>query len=101
MSARKKKKASVVREPIQVYLDGEERRQLDLLSRQLAVSRAEVLRRGIESLRRESAPGVYARFAPLIGSMDAPDLPADASSNFKQHYADALEEKWKRGRRSS
>lgn len=100
MSA-KKKKPSVVREPIQVYLDGDERRQLDTLARQLSVSRAEVLRRGLESLRRESAPGVYARFAPLIGSMDAPEVPTDASASFKQHYADVLEEKWKRGKRSS
>ena len=100
MSAKKKKPAAV-REPIQVYLDTHERRELDTLARRLDVSRAEVLRRGLESLRRESAPGVYARFAPLIGSMDDASLPTDASSNFKQHYADALEDKWKRGKRSS
>lgn len=99
MAARKKKPAAV-REPIQVYLDLEERRQLDLLSHKLDVSRAEVLRRGIESLRREKAQSFYEAFEPLIGSVDSPDMPTDASVNLDEYLADALEAKWKRGRSS-
>lgn len=97
----KKKKPTAVREPIQVYLDAGERRQLEQLAKQMDVSRAEVLRRGLAAIRREATPGVYARFGPLIGSMDDPSVPADASSHFKQHYADLLDDKWKRGKRSS
>lgn len=39
-----------VREPIQTYLTGEERAELDRLARERGVSRSEVLRRGIEAL---------------------------------------------------
>ena len=50
--------ADGVREPIQTYLTGEERAELDRVARELGVSRSEVLRRGIEALgrvRRDSA----------------------------------------------
>ncbi len=39
-----------VREPIQTYLTGGERAELDRLARELGVSRSEILRRGIEAL---------------------------------------------------
>lgn len=40
----------IVREPIQVYLTPEERRELEEAARALGVSRSEVLRRGIRAL---------------------------------------------------
>lgn len=46
-----------VREPIQVYLTGEERAELDRRARDLGISRSEVLRRGIQALRRPLASG--------------------------------------------
>ena len=96
-----KKKPMMVREPIQIYLDRTERQQLDGLAKELDVSRGEVLRRGLEALRRSKPKSFYAAFEPLIGSMDGPDVPTDLSRNFKQYYTEALEKKWKRGRRSS
>lgn len=39
-----------IREPIQTYLTGGERAELDRLARELGVSRSEILRRGIEAL---------------------------------------------------
>ena len=47
--------ATIVREPIQVYLTPEERTELDRTARELGVSRSEALRRGIRAL----APGRY------------------------------------------
>lgn len=41
-----------VREPIQTYLTADERTELDRVAAELGVSRSEVLRRGIEALRR-------------------------------------------------
>ncbi|MEN8376449.1 MAG: hypothetical protein ABFS34_13465 [Gemmatimonadota bacterium] len=46
-----------VREPIQVYLTGDERRVLDDKARSLGVSRSEVLRRGVLAMRQPSALG--------------------------------------------
>lgn len=99
--AARKKKPMMVREPIQIYLDRAERQQLDGLAKELDVSRGEVLRRGLEALRASKPKTFYEAFEPLIGSMDSPDLPTDLSKNFKKYYADDLEKKWKRGRRSS
>lgn len=96
-----KKKPMMVREPIQIYLDRTERSQLDVLAKELEVSRGEVLRRGLEALRKSTPKSFYEAFEPLIGSMNAPDLPTDLSRNFKKYYVDALEKKWKHGRRSS
>lgn len=48
-----------VREPIQVYLDRGERATLDRLARELDVSRAEVLRRGLGLLREQRRETVY------------------------------------------
>lgn len=52
MATRRKR----VREPIQVYLAGEERALLDQLAGEAGVSRAEVLRRGLRALARDHQP---------------------------------------------
>lgn len=59
MSSSKKYRHSRVREPIQVYLDRGERAALDRLARELDVSRAEVLRRGLELLSERRRETVY------------------------------------------
>lgn len=46
--------ADRVREPIQVYLTGAERAELDRRAAELGVSRSEVLRRGIQALVQPS-----------------------------------------------
>ncbi|NJD20033.1 MAG: ribbon-helix-helix protein, CopG family [Gemmatimonadetes bacterium] len=53
--------ADRVREPIQVYLTGEERAELDRRAEEHGVSRSEALRRGIQALGRPATPG------PLLG----------------------------------
>jgi hypothetical protein len=76
-----------VREPIQVYLDRVERASLDRLARELEVSRAEVLRRGLEALGRERRVTVYDALAPLVGSVDAPRAPDDLAERHDEHLA--------------
>ena len=46
----KRKLPRAVREPVQVYLDPDDRKLLDSLARPTGLSRAEILRRGIRSL---------------------------------------------------
>jgi hypothetical protein len=46
----KRKLPRSVREPVQVYLDPDDRKLLDSLARSTGLSRAEILRRGIRSL---------------------------------------------------
>ena len=50
----KRKLPRAVREPVQVYLDPDDRKLLDALARSTGLSRAEILRRGIRSLAAEA-----------------------------------------------
>lgn len=59
MPVPRKPRSGKVREPIQVYLDCGERATLDRLARELDVSRAEVLRRGLEALQRRGVRTIY------------------------------------------
>jgi hypothetical protein len=52
-----------VREPIQVYLTIQERAELDRASRELGISRSEVLRRGVEALRTRPLGGLLRELA--------------------------------------
>jgi len=55
--------ADRVREPIQVYLTGAERAELDRCAAELGVSRSEALRRGIKALGRSAAAGSFGSLA--------------------------------------
>ena len=79
-----------VREPIQVYLAEDERRLLDALSREVGVSRAEILRRGIAALARESQPW---EASPVLGFMrqvqaEGSVLPPDVADRHDEYLAD-------------
>lgn len=52
-----------VREPIQTYLSGDERAELDRAAARLGVSRSEALRRGIRALSRADRHGPLAELA--------------------------------------
>lgn len=72
-----------VREPIQVYLTSQERAELDRASRELGVSRSEVLRRGVEAMRarplgpllRDLAAEGYVTPARIQGDEPPPSKP--------------------------
>ena len=54
MTRSRGKKAGAVREPLQVYLTADERALLDRLAQETGLSRAEVLRRGLQSFARQA-----------------------------------------------
>lgn len=78
----RKKKPAMVKEPVQVYLDGRDQDLLKRLSHQTGQSKAELLRRGLRRLAAdeltERKPGWS--FDLLIGALgDDPSIPTDLS----------------------
>ena len=82
-----------VREPIQVYLTRAERAALDRLARELGVSRAEVLRRGLGAIAGGQGQSFYAAFDALIGAFSNPDAPVDLAEQHDEYLAQDLEER--------
>ena len=79
---------SSVREPVQVYLDPQDKSLLDEMANQTNLSRAELLRRGLrrlaDSLLVEAKPG--SSLDSIIGSLgDAEDLPTDLSARHDEY----------------
>jgi hypothetical protein len=85
------KRPKQVREPVQVYLDRQDRNLLDALAQSTGLPRAELLRRGIrrlaESELAEKRPGWSLEV--LIGSI--PDGPPDLSVRHDEYLAMDLE----------
>ena len=80
-----------VREPLQVYLSPDERERLDRIADLLGVSRAEVLRRGIEAVARDAYADVTDPLDGLVGRFDAPEVPPDLAARHDDYLADELE----------
>jgi len=90
-----------VREPVQVYLDREDRELLERVARAQGWSRAEVLRRGLRGLASQGlaggAPG--GALISLVGLMgDGPGMPADLAAGHDRHLLQADEEHERRSR---
>lgn len=82
-----------VREPIQVYLTEPERQVLDELAHRQGVSRAEVLRRGLEALARDQQPTFYEAMDKLIGVLQGTDTPPDLAERHDEYLAQDIEAK--------
>jgi hypothetical protein len=85
---------SRVREPVQVYLDPEDRQRLERLRERLATSKSDVLRRGLASLERElTDPEAHPalRIVGLGASQGGPD----AAREHDRLLADGEERSWK------
>lgn len=83
-----KKPSPRVKEPIQVYLDQNDRGLLDELSRRTGLPRTEVLRRGLRRLAEsefsERAPG--SSFDTLLGALGVdPALPSDLAARHDEY----------------
>ena len=81
-------KSRRVREPVQVYLDPDDKNLLEEVARKTALSQAEVLRRGLRRLSAEllaeSRPG--ASLDALIGALGAdPAPPADLAARHDEY----------------
>lgn len=83
-----RKRPRAVREPIQVYLDGDERALLDSLAERSGLSRAEVLRRGLRSFGVEQAGARSPLFEFLLG-LRSDDWPADLAERHDDYLAAA------------
>ncbi len=84
-------------EPVQVYLDGEERERLARLTSLLDTSKSDVLRRGLRALEHQvTDPGQH----PALGviGLAASELrgvePTDAARDHDRVLADAEMETW-------
>jgi hypothetical protein len=86
-----KRRPKTVREPLQVYLSHEERDQLDRVAALLNVSRAEVLRRGIDAVAREAYADVRDPLDDLVGRFDSPSAPRDLADRHDEYLSEDLE----------
>lgn len=87
-------KPDTVREPIQVYLTGDDRALLDRAALVAGLSRAEVLRRGL----RQFGGAVIAEPHPVIGfleSMSAGPWPASMPDSVGLRHDEALAEAYR------
>src|SRR6184192_1281097 len=81
--------------------DAPERATLDRLARELGVSRAEALRRGIEVLETQRARSFHQVFDALVGAFSSPSAPTDLAERHDEHAADDAEPRSSRSRRRS
>ena len=84
MAARKKQ----VSEPVQVYLDPQDRALLEVLVERSSLSRAELIRLGLRRLSAdmvaEGKPG--SSLSALVGALDsAPDVPSDLAARHDEY----------------
>ncbi len=90
-----KRPQRIVREPLQVYLSSEEREALDRIAALLGVSRAEVLRRGIEAVSRETYANIADPMDDLVGRYDELGAPTDLAVRHDDYLAGSLDEERK------
>jgi hypothetical protein len=80
---------TVLKKPVQVYLDQRHLNILDMLVKKLNISKAEALRRGLESLAREVVPAEEDPAWQLIGLMgEDTDSPGDLSVNHDKYLVE-------------
>jgi len=80
---------AVLKKPVQVYLGSRHLNILDTLVKKLNVSKAEALRRGLESLAREVVPVEEDPAWQLIGLAGTDtDLPTDWSVNHDRYLVE-------------
>ncbi len=79
-----------VREPIQVYLDVDERALLDRVAAETGLSRAEILRRGLRQFAAEQA-GAKSPMLEFMESLGDLDLPSDLSERHDDYLAEIYE----------
>lgn len=83
---KRKRAASRVREPIQVYIGADERHLLDALAAETGLSRAEILRRGLRVFAAEHAGG-QGPMRRLLESLNGADWPPNFALEHDTHLA--------------
>ncbi|HEX6806746.1 MAG TPA: ribbon-helix-helix domain-containing protein [Gemmatimonadaceae bacterium] len=77
-----------VREPIQIYMEPEERELLDSLAADTRLPRAEILRRGLKMFAADRA-GELGPMQRLLQSLQDSEWPADVAREHDAHLASA------------
>lgn len=90
-----------VREPIQVYLTERERQVLDDLARRRGVSRAEVLRRGLDALAQDDERSFHDAMDRLVGALRGAKTPRDLAARHDDYLARDITSRMARFRRRS
>jgi len=92
---RRSKKTPVVREPVQVYLDGPDQERLERLTGRLDTTKSDVLRRGLEALEHQllDPSGHPALRIAGIMNVSHPGA-ADAAREHDRVLAETEEESW-------
>jgi len=83
-----------VREPVQVYLDPEDKSLLERVARSTDLPQAEILRRGLRRIAAEllTDAGPGSSLSHLIGALEgAEDLPADLAARHDEYLYPAEE----------
>lgn len=91
-----------VREPVQVYLDGPQRRRLDRMAGQLGLTKSDVVRRGLEALERQLAdPSDHPalRIIGIAAAETVADASYDVAREHDRYLAESEEESWKPAKR--
>jgi hypothetical protein len=88
-----RRKKNQVREPIQVYVDRDDRALLDEVATRTGLARAEVLRRGLRAVATQllgaTRPG--SSLEVLTGALgDDPDLPQDLAARHDEYLVGIL-----------
>jgi hypothetical protein len=92
------KNGNRIREPVQVYLDGGQRRRLERMAGQLGLTKSDVVRRGLEALERQLADPADHPALRIIGiavAETAPDAGYDVAREHDRYLAESEEESWK------
>lgn len=87
MSGRRAKRVRAVREPLQGYLDRDDRALLDRLAKESGLSRAEVLRRALRSAAVESG-ALRSQLFELIAESRGEDWPPDIATRHDDYLAE-------------
>jgi hypothetical protein len=90
-----------VGEPVQVYLDSDERQRLARLARQLGATKSDVLRRGLEALERQALDPEAHPALQIVGlaSRERPGGPRyNVAREHDRYLADSEEAGWVRPR---
>ena len=101
MYKRQRRESDRVREPVQVYLDRQDRDLLEQLVESTGLPRTELIRRGIRALAAEKlvTPLPGSSMEALIGAFgESPDDPTDLAERHDFYLAEALEAELKRRR---
>ena len=96
-----KRKKPGVAEPVQVYLEADDRERLARLARELDTTKSEVLRRGLGALQREifdPASHPLLRIIGIAREHKAPDS-YDVAREHDRAFADDEEASWSEPRR--